>query len=237
MIVAGLSDFFKGLGGAVGNGRENRDDDVKQVKRGLGSLGYWDEPAHGLNGVLDRELDTGIRDFESDHDLKVDGWMEPGGPTEGALSTRLASADRRRYPDIRVKSGSSWESKGWGGPRGPFGVPTLRNEKERIDSILGDRPARFNIEDSPEATPRPRWYSSPEAGRSAVAVYSRVIEQESRKQGVGPRPDQAIAYVENLNGHYFGAAKAAEGLGMADSVLPMNINPQIWSHATTSGQE
>ena len=37
MIVAGFSDFFKGLLGAVGNGRENRDDDVKQVKRGLGS--------------------------------------------------------------------------------------------------------------------------------------------------------------------------------------------------------
>jgi hypothetical protein len=111
MIVAGFSDFFKGLLGAVRNGRENRDDDVKQVKRGLGSLGYWDEPAHGLNGILDRELDAGIRDFQSDHDLKVDGWMKPGGATEEALKTRLASTDRLRYPDIRVKPGRSWQSK------------------------------------------------------------------------------------------------------------------------------
>jgi hypothetical protein len=229
MIVAGFSDFFKGLLGAVGNGRENRDDDVKQVKRGLGSLGYWDEPAHGLNGILDRELDAGIRDFQSDHDLKVDGWMKPGGATEEALKTRLASTDRLRYPDIRVKPGRSWQSKGWGGPRGTFAVPTLRNEKERIDSILGDRPASFNVEDSTEATPKLRWYSSPEAGRSAVAVYSRVLEQESRKQGVDPDLTKAIAYVENMNGHYFGAAKAAEGLSMADSILPMNINPKIWS--------
>ena len=109
------------------------------MKRGLGSLGYWDEPAHGLNGIIDRALDTGIKDFQSDHELRVDGWMRPGGPTEGALRTRLASADRLRYPDIRVKPGRSWQSKGWGGPRGPFAVPTLRNEKERIDSILADR--------------------------------------------------------------------------------------------------
>jgi hypothetical protein len=68
MNVAGFSEFFKGLGGALGNGRENRDHDVKQVKRGLGRLGYWDEPEHGLNGILDRELDTGIKEFQADHD-------------------------------------------------------------------------------------------------------------------------------------------------------------------------
>jgi hypothetical protein len=107
MIVASFSEFFKGLLGAVGNGRDNRDDDVKQVKRGLGSLGYWDEPARGLNGIFDRDLDTGIKDFQADHDLRVDGWMRPAGPTEGALRTRLASADRLRYPDIRIQSGKA----------------------------------------------------------------------------------------------------------------------------------
>ena len=213
----------------MGDGRENRDDDVKQVKRGLSSLGYWDEPAHGLNGILDRELDTGIKQFQADHELRVDGWMKPGGPTEGTLEARLASADRLRYPDIRINPGRSWQSKGWGGPRGPSSVPTLRTEKERIDSILGDRPARFNVEDSTDATPKLRWYSSPEAGRSAVAVYTRVLEEESGKQGVDPNLTKAIAYVENMNGHYFGAAKAAEGLGMANSILPMNINPKTWS--------
>jgi hypothetical protein len=112
MVVAGFSDFFKGLLGAVGSGRENREDDVVQVKRGLGTFGYWDEPKHGLNGIIDREVDTGLRDFQADHDLKVDGWMGPGGPTENALKTRLASADRLRYPDLRVKPASSWERRG-----------------------------------------------------------------------------------------------------------------------------
>ena len=139
----------------------------------------------------------------------------------GRAEHPLASADRLRYPDIRVKPGRGWERKGWGGPRGPFGVPTLRNEKQRIENLLGDRPARFNIEDNPEAKPKVRWYSSPKAGRSAVAVYCRVIEEESRKQGVDPDLTKAIAYVENMNGHYFGTAKAAEDLGIEDSILPM----------------
>jgi hypothetical protein len=101
MVVAGLSELFKGLLEVVGNGRENREDDVRQVKRGLGAIGYWQEPRHGVNGIIDRGLDDeGITDFQADHDLKVDGWMAPGGPTEGALKTRLASADRLRYPDF-----------------------------------------------------------------------------------------------------------------------------------------
>ncbi|MGH6913657.1 MAG: hypothetical protein ACREH3_08105 [Geminicoccales bacterium] len=39
----GFSDLFKGLFGSVGNGRENHRDDVEQVKRGLGRLGYRDD--------------------------------------------------------------------------------------------------------------------------------------------------------------------------------------------------
>jgi hypothetical protein len=123
MVVAGLSDFFKGLFGAVGSGRENREEDVTQVKRGLGALGYWEEPEHGLNGILDRPLDTGIRDFQSDHDLRLDGWMGPGGETEGALRTRLVSADGLRYPDIRVRPGRSWGRQGLGRSEGSVRRP------------------------------------------------------------------------------------------------------------------
>ena len=39
---------------------------------------------------------------------------------------------------------------------------------------------------------------------------------------------KAIVFAENARGHYWGAAKAAEGLGIANSVFPMNINPEIW---------
>lgn len=90
-----IADFFKGalsevkgLFGEVGDGRENREEDVKQIKRGLGTLGYWQEPKHGVTGFIDRELDEGIKDFQADHGLRVDGWMRPRGETESALHTR-----------------------------------------------------------------------------------------------------------------------------------------------------
>jgi hypothetical protein len=35
---------------------------------------------------------TGIRSFQKDNALKVDGFMRPEGPTEKAINTRLALA-------------------------------------------------------------------------------------------------------------------------------------------------
>ncbi len=121
-----------------------------------------------------------------------------------------------------------WAEKGWGGPRGYYSVPTLNNGADRIANILADKPARFDIQDNPEADPSDPWYASNWAGDAAIASYGPVIEKEARRQGVDPDLVKAIAYSENARGHYFGSAKAAEGLGMADSFLPMNINPAIW---------
>ena len=87
--------------------------------------------------------------------------MKPGGATEEALKTRLASTDRLRYPGHPREAWTKLAIQGLGRSEGTFAVPTLRNEKERIDSILGDRPTSFNVEDSTEATPKLRWYSSP----------------------------------------------------------------------------
>jgi len=95
-------------------------------------------------------------------------------------------------------------------------------------NILADKPARFDIEDNPEANSNDPWYASALAGNAAIASYGPTIEKEAREQGVDPDLAKAIAYAENSRGHYFGSAKAAEGLDMADSFLPMNINPSIW---------
>ena len=121
-----------------------------------------------------------------------------------------------------------WAEKGWGGPRGHYSVPTLNNGADRIANILADKPARFDIQDNPKADPSHPWYASTWAGDAAIASYGPIIEREARKQGVDTDLVKAIAYSENARGHYFGSAKAAEGLDMADSLLPMNINPSIW---------
>jgi hypothetical protein len=95
-------------------------------------------------------------------------------------------------------------------------------------AIIENRPAVFNVSDNPDADASDPWYASTSAGRTAVATFERVIDQEARRQKVDPELVKAIVFAENARGHYLGAAKAAEGLGVADSIFPMNINPEIW---------
>ena len=51
MPSAALSDFFRGLLGRVGDGQENRPDDVVRVKTAMRRLGYYDAPSYGMTGL------------------------------------------------------------------------------------------------------------------------------------------------------------------------------------------
>lgn len=144
-------------------------------------------------------------------------------PDHGTERER-SSPDRgnpQRFPD-------TWAAKGWGGPRGPYAVPTINSAHGRIANILADKPARFEIAENPEAVSGDPWYASVGAGKAAIASYGPLIDREARRQGVDPDLAKAIVFSENARGHYFGSARAAEGLGLADSYLPMNINPAVW---------
>lgn len=78
-----VTDFVgNGIADAVGDGWSNQPDDVARTQRHLGALGYLDGRA---SGFVDRPFDEGLKRFQRDHKLKVDGWMRPGGPTETAL--------------------------------------------------------------------------------------------------------------------------------------------------------
>lgn len=135
--------------------------------------------------------------------------------------SRMPSSQDGDYPD-------KWAEKGWGGPRGHYGVPTLNNGRERTENILADKPSRFDIRENSKAKSDDPWYASAWAGNAAIASYGTAIEKEAKRQGVDPDLAKAIVYSENARGRYFGSAKAAEGVDMADSFLPMNINPTIW---------
>ena len=60
-------------------------DDVLAVKGLLNRVGYYDEPDYGITPYPDGRLFQSIARFQQDHDLKVDGWMRPGGETETAM--------------------------------------------------------------------------------------------------------------------------------------------------------
>jgi len=68
-------------------------EDVLETKKRLKKIGHYEVPDYGLTPYPDRALFDGIKGFQKNAGLKVDGIMKPGGPTERTLNeTLLASA-------------------------------------------------------------------------------------------------------------------------------------------------
>ncbi|MDH5722970.1 MAG: peptidoglycan-binding protein [Alphaproteobacteria bacterium] len=86
----------------VGNNRENRAEDVFAVKDALSDFGFFDFGSNKAepHGIFTRELDEGIKDFQSQNGLRVDGILKPKGETESAISRMFEKIGQR--PNRRV---------------------------------------------------------------------------------------------------------------------------------------
>ena len=93
-------------------------DDVIVVKRSLQRLGYY-EPWDGqLNSFTDHALFDGIKSFQKDHGLNVDGYLNPDGETASTISKLLFS----NAPDVANQAAAQY-------PRRP---PNQDPNKERL---------------------------------------------------------------------------------------------------------
>lgn len=99
---AGLLDLF-GSGAVrirqpVGPDAANRRADVAKVETFLGRTGHLDlAKTDGPTGYYGTRLDQSIRRFQKDSALKVDGLINPGGPTLQRISATLSAA---LVPDV-----------------------------------------------------------------------------------------------------------------------------------------
>lgn len=105
--------------------------------------------------------------------------------------------------------------------------PVINLEADRIQVILDDRPALFEIADNPNADGRSKDNESLEAGLFAVLRHADTIEREAARQGVDPDLVKAIVYMENA--HDATGQRLADFFGRSTSVLPMNIQPETWA--------
>lgn len=64
-------------------------DDVVSVKTKLKGLGHYKEPKWGVDKIVDNGMFEGIRNFQKEKGLKVDGIMKPEGETEGKINEVL----------------------------------------------------------------------------------------------------------------------------------------------------
>lgn len=67
-------------------------EDMANIKFALTSLGYYDDSRTGLSPYADGQLFHSIRSFQNENDLKVDGVIEPEGPTQEKIKGKLGES-------------------------------------------------------------------------------------------------------------------------------------------------
>lgn len=112
-ILAGLSgattsraiaDSGPSIFGNVGNNMDNDDEDVRTVRRTFDEMlnrpvaQRETDPAGRPLGIITQQMDDDIRTFQKDNDLKVDGYLEPGGETVMAMAAQLQKKQEAAKP-------------------------------------------------------------------------------------------------------------------------------------------
>lgn len=88
------------LAARVGDGLENRREDVAAVQRLLGAVAHMPEdPFDRPHGLIDQRTLDGIKSFQRKKGLIDDGWLAPGGETERALYAAVADLGRANGRD------------------------------------------------------------------------------------------------------------------------------------------
>jgi hypothetical protein len=83
-------EFFPVIRGIIEDLFESNDDDVVVTKRALDRLGYHRSTGPRPTCFADKDFFDGLRKFQKDRGLKVDGTILPGGETSQALGALLS---------------------------------------------------------------------------------------------------------------------------------------------------
>lgn len=158
--------FLGMLGDAVGNNQNNDPADVRTTKSNLQKAGYFsaDDKESTDNPFLTRKMDEGIKKFQKDNNLKIDGIMKPSGETERTLYERLTGQYAGEVFQVAQNDAGT---VGFGGNiSGTFApvpkkkpvkperfnpsfdlekAPVVNKGDDRVQSILNNTPAKFEI--------------------------------------------------------------------------------------------
>ncbi|MCB9988397.1 MAG: peptidoglycan-binding protein [Rhodospirillales bacterium] len=195
----GVLDFFSGLlKDSVGNNMDNDPQDVRTAKRNLQNAGYMDDNTLEIDSpFITRNMDEGIKAFQRDKNLKIDGIMNPGGETERGLFESLTG---RKADDVFGRTDNGRGSVGFGGnvsgtfapeprkpkqPRNPFifsTTPMEKNEKGLDDKYI------LSLKDE-DKEPEKRQETFPNKPAEYDAT-GRMVKTESKKSAINPLKPQ-----------------------------------------------
>jgi hypothetical protein len=92
----------------------------------------------------------------------------------------------------------------------------------------------FYVAPNPSAVSSQPWYAAP--SQSTVGTYNDGIIFASEMEKVDPDLIRTIMYIETTQGYYFGMGPRLDQAGLSKTILPMNINPALWSDLGTRDQ-
>lgn len=102
------------LSGSVGNNMDNEEEDVRLARSGFDKLRQRPAAERETDhlgrplGIITQQIDDDIRHFQKENDLKIDGYMRPGGETITALvKTVAAKQQARQQPAAKPEPQSS----------------------------------------------------------------------------------------------------------------------------------
>ena len=87
--------FPLSLNALIGFGRDNDQDDVKAMATNLSWLGYPEAESAAESGRWDSGVEEGLRQYQGERGLTVDGWAGPGGESAGDKPANI----KIRYDD------------------------------------------------------------------------------------------------------------------------------------------
>ncbi|MBT4701118.1 MAG: peptidoglycan-binding protein [Rhodospirillaceae bacterium] len=143
-------------------------DDSLNTKKALADLGHMKVPDFGLTTYPDQNMIDGVKSFQKDEGLKVDGIMKPDGPTINRLYQKL-STERLNFHNAAndsVKKPSP-NSKSVQVAAGPF-TPLL-----------------------PLAAPVARGLSAALSAFNAAAAAKKLLDQQKKRNQRRPTPPAA----------------------------------------------
>ncbi len=185
------------------------EEDVLNVKQRLNASGHYEEPSYGMTRYPDNRLFDGIKSFQRDQGLTVDGYMRPGGETEAALNKAMADrtphdplSERQEAIIAFAKKYGMAEDKAreymtkpsifkTSGQRSVTAAPQVAENS----SQLKNKTQPQTIQDAASA---PQKYQQGNAFRAQV---SATAEAARRNAYDGPRYSSGVA-VDNLRTQY-----------------------------------
>lgn len=158
-------------------------DDVLSVKNKLKGFGYYQEPEWGITKFTDSQMFDGIRKFQTDNNLKIDGVIKPKEETENKVNERIRNSawgnETKKVLDNYVQKYNSYPGKTTTGVKAPYN-DMVRNFKDMNKLGLEGADKYFHCKGNYEASKRGLWgkvvSGTMSAGKEAKDIFKYGID-------------------------------------------------------------